>query len=85
MKTTLVLLKLLTATIVFMVVATIFMATTASYLPRLSGANYYDSGCYDGVTYTMVSNKELNEKTVAHARVLCKLTADKLRKQGYLF
>lgn len=86
MKLITTILKLLTASIVFMVTLIVFMFTTLSYLPRLSGANYYDHGCFDGVTNLMMEvgvNKAKDQEAKARAR--CDSTTKKLREKGYLF
>lgn len=79
-------LKVLTALIVFMVTTVVFMLITASYLPRLNGANYYDHGCFDGVTNLMmevgVDKVKVQE---VEARKRCAATTLKLREKGYLF
>ena len=83
--------KFMVAGIIFMVVAVVFMFTTMSYLPRLSGANYYDHGCFDGVThmrmeflYNKVDRPEYT-KFEEEARKHCNNAVEKLKKDGYLF
>lgn len=80
------LLKLLTASIVFMVTAIVFMFTTVSYLPRLGGANYYDHGCFDGVTNLLIQleySKLVDKEKIARER--CNNATKKLKDKGYLF
>lgn len=86
MKLIIIILKLLSTAIVFMVTGIVFMFATASYLPRVIGANYYDHGCFDGVTYLMLELEEDNIKDKESiARAQCEATTKKLKEKGYLF
>lgn len=78
-------LKILVASIVFVVTFVVFIVATASYLPRLSGANYYDHGCFDGVTNLVLEiGYDKAKRFEAAARDRCKRSVTKLRKDGYL-
>jgi hypothetical protein len=90
MKLILSLIKLATLSIVVLVLSIIFMFATISYLPRLNGVNYYDHGCFDGVTnlrmqflYNNVDKKEYI-KYEEQARKDCELNVKKLKEKGYL-
>lgn len=84
--------KLLVSGIIFLVLSIVFMFCTASYLPRLSGANYYDHGCFDGVTNLMMEfrysknwNEEKFNQFEKEARKKCNNTVNKLKTDGYIF
>lgn len=91
MKLLTLLLKLLVAGILFFTLSIVFMISTVTYLPRLHGANYYDHGCFDGVTNLMMefryNNKWENDFQIFEdqARKYCDSTVKQLNKDGYLF
>lgn len=87
MKQALIVLKLLTASIVFMITLIVFMLITSSYLPRLGGSNYYHMGCMHGISSLRMEigvNKTKEEQVLA-AQQHCKMSTTKLNKTGYLF
>lgn len=86
MKIISIVLKIFTTLIVFMLTTIVFMFTTAMYLPRLNGANYYNHGCFDGVTNLMMEvgiDKIKNQEKLARAH--CDKSVKKLEEKGYLF
>lgn len=84
MKIILLLFKFMIAAIIFFVTASIFMATAAIFIPRLYGANYYDAGCFDGVTFMMMQYTPFDHEKEIAARLSCSRLVNKLKTKGHI-